>query len=318
MSSVFRRAGGTRFARQVALHRIARERPVGHGIEWRAVGQLLRTLEERREELALIGRRAEREAGMPRDEVAPGLADLPPERLGAFAVAARGGVIEVSEPFVAVEPDLLREDGVGVARMTALVEHDLQILLLLHPAGRRDRVAVRPDEDVVGSSQSRNGTLVLLDYTLFVWHVLTHEVPFLWRFHEVHHADRDLSTSTALRFHFAEMILSVPWRAAQIVLIGAAPLSLSAWQTTTLVAILFHHANVRLPIAVERRLCRLIMTPRRHGIHHSMVEDEANANWSAIFSWPDYLHRTARFDVPQEAIAIGDPTPDVPPTALVP
>jgi len=150
--------------------------------------------------------------------------------------------------------------------------------------------------------------VVLLDYTLFVWHVLTHKVPFLWRVHEVHHADRDLSASTALRFHFAEMVLSVPWRAAQVVCVGAGPLSLSAWQLTTLVAILFHHSNVALPVGLERRLCRVLMTPRLHGIHHSVVEDETNSNWSTIFSWPDYLHRTIRLDVPQQAIAIGAPT----------
>ena len=150
--------------------------------------------------------------------------------------------------------------------------------------------------------------VVLLDYTLFVWHVLTHKVPFLWRVHEVHHADRDLSASTALRFHFAEMVLSVPWRAAQVLCVGAGPLSLSAWQITTLVAILFHHSNVALPVGLERRLCRVLMTPRLHGIHHSVVEDETNSNWSTIFSWPDYLHRTIRLDVPQQAIQIGAPT----------
>src|SRR5690242_259553 len=90
--------------------------------------------------------------------------------------------------------------------------------------------------------------VLLLDYTLYVWHVLTHRVPLLWRFHEVHHADRDLDASTALRFHFGEMILSVPWRAGQIAVIGATPLALSTWQALTLVAILFHHSNVRLPI----------------------------------------------------------------------
>jgi sterol desaturase/sphingolipid hydroxylase (fatty acid hydroxylase superfamily) len=150
--------------------------------------------------------------------------------------------------------------------------------------------------------------VVLLDYTLFVWHVLTHEVPLLARFHEVHHADRDLSASTAVRFHFGEMVLSVPWRAAQVVVVGASPLTLSVWQLLTLVAILFHHANVRLPIGVERRLCRLVTTPRMHGIHHSVVLDETNANWSTIFSWPDYLHGTARLDVAQASVRIGAPT----------
>jgi sterol desaturase/sphingolipid hydroxylase (fatty acid hydroxylase superfamily) len=149
--------------------------------------------------------------------------------------------------------------------------------------------------------------LVLLDYTLYVWHVLAHRAPFLWRFHRVHHADLDLTASTALRFHFAEMVLSVPWRLAQIVVIGGAPLSLSAWQTATLMAILFHHSNTALPPAVERRLCRLVMTPRMHGIHHSIVPEETDSNWSTILAWPDYVHGTYRLNVPQEAVTIGVP-----------
>jgi sterol desaturase/sphingolipid hydroxylase (fatty acid hydroxylase superfamily) len=148
---------------------------------------------------------------------------------------------------------------------------------------------------------------VLLDYTLYGWHVLTHRIPFLWRFHRVHHADLDMSATTALRFHFVEMVLSVPWRLAQIALIGAAPRALSLWQTLTLAAILFHHSNVRLPLAVERRLARVIVTPRMHGIHHSMVEDETNSNWGTIFSVPDYVHDTIRLNVPQERIEIGVP-----------
>ncbi|HYC01572.1 MAG TPA: sterol desaturase family protein [Candidatus Limnocylindrales bacterium] len=149
--------------------------------------------------------------------------------------------------------------------------------------------------------------IVLLDYTLYVWHVLTHKVPFLWRFHVAHHADLDLDASTALRFHFAEMVLSVPWRAGQVLLLGASPRTLSAWQTATLVAILFHHSNVELPASLERRLCRLVTTPRMHGIHHSIVEDETDSNWSTIFSFPDYLHGTIRLNVPQAAVRIGVP-----------
>jgi sterol desaturase/sphingolipid hydroxylase (fatty acid hydroxylase superfamily) len=153
---------------------------------------------------------------------------------------------------------------------------------------------------------------VLLDYTLYVWHVLTHRVPFLWRFHRIHHADRDLSATTALRFHFVEMILSVPWRVAQIALIGAAPRTLSLWQTLTLAAILFHHSNLRLPIAAERRLARIVVTPRMHGIHHSIVEHETNSNWGTIFSLPDYLHDTIRLNVPQARIDIGVPAVRMP------
>jgi sterol desaturase/sphingolipid hydroxylase (fatty acid hydroxylase superfamily) len=149
--------------------------------------------------------------------------------------------------------------------------------------------------------------VVLLDYTLYIWHVLTHKMPFLWRFHRIHHADVDLDASTALRFHFTEMILSVPWRAAQVVTIGASRLALSSWQTLTLVAILFHHSNIQLPIKVERWLCRLMMTPRMHGIHHSVVKGEADSNWSTILAWPDYLHGTYRLNVPQQDVTIGVP-----------
>jgi len=150
-------------------------------------------------------------------------------------------------------------------------------------------------------------SVTLLDYTLYLWHVLTHKVPVLWRFHRVHHADLDLDASTALRFHCLEMLLSVPWRAAQVLAIGVAPLTLSIWQTATLLAILFHHSNVEIPQYIERWLCRFIVTPRMHGIHHSMIREEANANWSTIFAFPDYLHRTRKLNVPQQAVTIGVP-----------
>src|SRR5947209_1029014 len=76
--------------------------------------------------------------------------------------------------------------------------------------------------------------VILMDYTLYLWHILVHKVPLLWQFHQVHHVDLDLDASTAVRFHFGEMVLSVPWRAAQVVVIGVTPLALSAWQTLTL------------------------------------------------------------------------------------
>lgn len=148
-------------------------------------------------------------------------------------------------------------------------------------------------------------SLVLLDYTLYIWHYLNHRVPFLWRFHKAHHVDLDMDASTALRFHAGELLLSVPWRVAQVRLLGISPLGLALWQTVTLMAIMFHHANLRLPHALERRLCRLIVTPRMHGIHHSVVRQETNSNWSTIFSWPDYLHGTLRLNVPQQEITIG-------------
>jgi sterol desaturase/sphingolipid hydroxylase (fatty acid hydroxylase superfamily) len=153
---------------------------------------------------------------------------------------------------------------------------------------------------------------VVMDYTLYVWHVLVHKHPWLWRFHVVHHADLDLDASTAVRFHFGELIISIPWRLAQIAVIGTSPQALIIWQTATLVSILFHHSNASLPAAVERGLSRLLVTPRMHGIHHSVVHDELNSNWSSGLAVWDRLHGTFRLDVPQEAITIGVPEYPVP------
>ena len=149
--------------------------------------------------------------------------------------------------------------------------------------------------------------LLLLDYTLYLWHVLTHRVPMLWRFHAVHHIDLDLDASTAVRFHFGELTVSTPWRVAQVLLIGASPLTLSIWQTGLLMSILFHHSNVQLPIGVERRIGRVLVTPRMHGIHHSQVREETDSNWSSGLTLWDWLHGTLRLNVPQRAITIGVP-----------
>lgn len=146
---------------------------------------------------------------------------------------------------------------------------------------------------------------VALDYSLFAWHALMHRAPLLWRFHRAHHADRDLDVSTALRFHAGEFLLSVPWRAAQIALLGASPGALAAWQTGTALGVLFHHANLRLPDAVERALGYALITPRAHGLHHATRPDLAGANLGTVLSWWDALHGTRRTDVAQHEITIG-------------
>lgn len=147
--------------------------------------------------------------------------------------------------------------------------------------------------------------LAALDYTLYLWHVLAHRVPALWRFHAVHHADLDMDASTAIRFHFGELAVSVPWRAAQVLLLGVGPRELTLWQRLTLISVLFHHSNVRIPERVERWMGLLVVTPRMHGIHHSRVAAERDANWSSGLSAWDRLHGTLRLEPPQAAITLG-------------
>lgn len=147
--------------------------------------------------------------------------------------------------------------------------------------------------------------IALLDYTLYLWHILVHRIPLLWRLHLVHHVDLDLDASTGVRFHFAEIAMSVPWRAAQVRLIGASPRALTTWQSLTLASVLFHHSNTRLPLAWERAWSRVVVTPRMHGIHHSIVRRESDANFSSGLALWDWMHGTIRLNVPQQDIEIG-------------
>jgi len=79
------------------------------------------------------------------------------------------------------------------------------------------------------------------------------------------------------------------------------------WQTFLMVSVVFHHSNIRLPIAIERKLNCIFVTPRMHGIHHSMVKEETNSNWSSGLTIWDWLHGTLRLNVPQNKITIGVP-----------
>jgi sterol desaturase/sphingolipid hydroxylase (fatty acid hydroxylase superfamily) len=152
--------------------------------------------------------------------------------------------------------------------------------------------------------------LALLDYSLYAWHILLHRVPALWRWHRVHHADPDLDVSTALRYHAMEMLYSVPWRMAQVLLIGVPRRTLSLWSELTLAEVMFHHANVALPQRMEHAIGQVLVTPRVHGIHHSDVAAQQHSNYSSGLSLWDRLHGTRRTDVPQEDITIGLPRDD--------
>jgi sterol desaturase/sphingolipid hydroxylase (fatty acid hydroxylase superfamily) len=149
--------------------------------------------------------------------------------------------------------------------------------------------------------------IVLLDYTLYIWHIAAHHVPFLWRFHLVHHVDLDLDASTGIRFHAGELALSVPWRLAQIVTIGVTPVTLAIWQGLTLASVLFHHSNTALSPALDRALGWFVVTPRMHAIHHSTREVQRNRNFSSGLAIWDRLHRTLRLDSSASEVQIGVP-----------
>jgi sterol desaturase/sphingolipid hydroxylase (fatty acid hydroxylase superfamily) len=146
-----------------------------------------------------------------------------------------------------------------------------------------------------------------MDLTFYYWHRANHVFPIFWRFHNVHHVDQDLDVSTSLRFHFGEVFYSVGFRALQVYLLGISVLTYLLYEVAFQCATLFHHSNVRLPIKLERALNKIFVTPRMHGIHHSIVKDETNSNYSVIFRWWDVLHGTLRLNIKQADIVIGVP-----------
>ncbi len=148
---------------------------------------------------------------------------------------------------------------------------------------------------------------ILLDYTLWHWHRLNHRLPGLRTLHAVHHADLDLDVSTALRFHVGEMLASVPWRAAQVVVLGVDRATLRGWQTAVLVAIAFHHANLRLPARVDAALAALVITPRLHGIHHAAQPDRLDTNFGTLLALWDVLHGTRESRLDATKLVIGLP-----------
>ena len=196
----------------------------------------------------------------------------------AVAATAAVAVYLVEQPVAAKAAELVEKRGIGLLKVARLPKWFERIAAVL-----------------------------LLDYTLYLWHYLTHRIPVLWRFHVVHHADLDLDTTTALRFHFGELIISVAWRAAQIIVIGVSPASLRAWQNILLPLVVFHHSNIELPKPVERVLSKLLVTPRLHGIHHSVVRAETDSNWSSGLSIWDRLHGTFRDISEHDGVKIGVP-----------
>ena len=150
-------------------------------------------------------------------------------------------------------------------------------------------------------------SFLLMDLAFYYWHVANHRVPFLWRFHNVHHIDQDLDVSTAFRFHFGEIALSTAFSVVQVSLIGISPWAFAVYQLVFQTEVIFHHSNWRLPIGLERALSKVIVTPRMHGIHHSQVERENKSNFGTVLTWWDRLHHTLGLNIPQDAVVVGIP-----------
>ncbi len=148
---------------------------------------------------------------------------------------------------------------------------------------------------------------LLLDYSNYLWHIILHKIPLLWRFHLVHHTDLDLDITTAFRFHFGELIGSIFFRGAAVLLIGVSPLMVLIYEIAFDASNQFQHSNIKIPFRLEKIFNKILVTPRMHGIHHSIKKRETDSNFSIIFSFWDRLHHTIRLNVRQDEIITGVP-----------
>lgn len=147
--------------------------------------------------------------------------------------------------------------------------------------------------------------MLLLDLLIYVQHVVFHAVPLLWRLHRVHHADQEIDVSTGLRFHPLEILFSMLIKMAAVALLGAPALAVLAFEMLLNGMAMFNHSNVRLPLALDAALRRLLVTPDMHRVHHSVIPRETNSNygfnlslWDRLFgsyvAQPEYGHDAMR------------------------
>lgn len=139
-------------------------------------------------------------------------------------------------------------------------------------------------------------SLIVLDLAIYTQHVMFHKVPFLWRFHRVHHADTGFDVTTGFRFHPGEIIFSMIYKLALVLLLGPSALTILIFEILLSSASLFTHANAGMPRRVDSLLRLIIVTPDMHRIHHSRQADEALTNFGFNLSLWDRIFKTYRVD----------------------
>jgi sterol desaturase/sphingolipid hydroxylase (fatty acid hydroxylase superfamily) len=137
-------------------------------------------------------------------------------------------------------------------------------------------------------------SVVIMDFIIYLQHVLVHAVPALWRLHRVHHADLDYDVTTGARFHPIEILLSMLIKFATIIVIGAPVVAVIIFEVVLNAMAMFNHGNVGLPKPLDTFLRWFIVTPDMHRVHHSIEDDETNSNFGFNLSWWDRLFGTYR------------------------
>lgn len=137
-------------------------------------------------------------------------------------------------------------------------------------------------------------SIIVLDLVIYLQHVSFHKIGLLWRIHRVHHTDRDFDVTTALRFHPFEILLSACIKLVAVIILGAPVLAVLIFEILLNVCSMFNHSNIAIPVAVDRWLRLLIVTPDMHRVHHSVLRPETDSNYGFNLPWWDRLLRTYR------------------------
>jgi sterol desaturase/sphingolipid hydroxylase (fatty acid hydroxylase superfamily) len=147
--------------------------------------------------------------------------------------------------------------------------------------------------------------VLLFDLWTYWWHRFTHEIPFLWRFHRMHHSDPQMDVTTANRFHPGEIILSSLLRIPLIIVLGLEFWQIVLYETLLQILVQLQHANVSFPLPVDRVLRLVFATPQMHKVHHSKLHPETNSNYGSLFSFWDRLFSSFRLRPDPRAIEFG-------------
>ncbi len=150
-------------------------------------------------------------------------------------------------------------------------------------------------------------TILIFDFIIWAQHLITHKIPFLWRFHRVHHSDVDIDVTTAIRFHPVEIAFSMVLKIGLVYLLGPAALGIILFEIILNGSAMFNHANIKLPLWLDAIVRRVLVTPDMHRVHHSVTRDEHDTNYGFALSIWDQMFGTykAQPDDGHDDMAIG-------------
>jgi sterol desaturase/sphingolipid hydroxylase (fatty acid hydroxylase superfamily) len=141
-------------------------------------------------------------------------------------------------------------------------------------------------------------SFIVLDFAVWLEHLASHKIPLLWRIHRMHHSDAGFDVTTGLRFHPLEILLSMLWKAAIVIGLGAPVLSVLVFEIVLNGTSMFNHSNIRLGTRLDAALRQILVTPDMHRVHHSTERCETDSNYGFNFPFWDRLFGTY---IPQPA-----------------